>query len=263
MPIKKSFTDKDFASVLQKYRYNLHPGDIVAGTIFNQESKGFLVDIGANIAGYLPNEEVALVLEQRFNNYLYLVNETREFFILAYNKNAQQLILSIKRLEYIRAWKRIKQLETEDIILNLYIYGTNRGGLITRLEGIQGFIPNSHIGIKENNMNKFRRMIRCQLLIADEKSNKLIFSNKRALMHISKNKLKIGQIVAGKIIKIKTYGLFIQIYGIIALLHISEIGDKHIDYINDIFQLGDIIQVKIIHIDMQQGRLSVSKRNIT
>jgi len=119
MPLRRSFTEKDFESMLNEYSYNLHSGDIVAGTIFNKEAKGFLVDVGAEIAGYLPFEETSLQLTEEINNYL--INETREFFILTYNKHSQYLLLSIKRLEYIRAWKRIKQLELEDILLKLPI----------------------------------------------------------------------------------------------------------------------------------------------
>jgi len=205
MPLRRSFTEKDFESMLNEYSYNLHSGDIVAGTIFNKEAKGFLVDVGAEIAGYLPFEETSLQLTEEINNYL--INETREFFILTYNKHSQYLLLSIKRLEYIRAWKRIKQLELEDILLKLPINGINNGGLITKLEGIQGFIPNSHIGIYKKNIKPSIDKVICQLLIVNEKANKLIFSNKRALIYISKNKLKIGQIVIGKITNIETYGI--------------------------------------------------------
>jgi len=260
MSKNKSFTAQDFASVLNQYNYNIHSGDIVAGTIFNQESQGFLVDIGANIAGYLPNEEIPYNLNQE-EYHIDFINETREFFILAYNINSQQLLLSIKRLEYIRAWKRIKQLEAEDTIIQIPIHGTNKGGFITKLEGIQGFIPKSHINLAS--IDKNNNTIKCQLLIANEKNNKLIFSNKRALLKIHKHRLKIGQIIQGKIIKIQTYGLFIQIYDIIALLHISEIGNTRITYINKMFKINEIIKVKIIHLDMKQGRISVSQRNIT
>nr|YP_010904362.1 ribosomal protein S1 [Catenella fusiformis]WCH57613.1 ribosomal protein S1 [Catenella fusiformis] len=259
MSINKSFTESNFASVLDEYKYNLNLGDIVAGTIFSIEKKGFLVDIGIKIAGYLPYEEV-LLSNNISNNYLHNINSiTREFFLLAYNKSSQQLILSIKRLEYIRGWKRIKQIETENIILNLNIRSNNKGGIITYLEGIRGFIPNSHIA-RLSSIDE--RYIQCKILLADEKYNKLILSHKKALLCTTTNKLKIGDIVYGKITKVENYGVFIEIYGMPSLLHISEIGHKNIQNINKIFQVGNTITVKILHIDTQQGRLSVSTKNI-
>nr|QOS04525.1 30S ribosomal protein S1 [Sarcopeltis skottsbergii] len=263
MQTDKGFTDSNFASMLNEYNYNLHPGDIVAGTIFNQEKKGFLVDIGTKMAGYLPYEEITLnnsIIRKRYR--LYLPNETREFFILAYNKNTNQLILSIKRLEYIRAWKRIKQIEDEDIILSSELISTNKGGVIVDVEGLDGFIPNSHLTIDIDKKLTDNQYIKCKLLLANEKTNQLILSNKKASLSISSNKLKIGGIVKGEIIKIENYGIFIQIYGIIGLLHISEIGSKNIKDLHHVFNIGDNITVKVLHIDLEQGRLSVSRRKI-
>nr|YP_010726320.1 ribosomal protein S1 [Hypnea brasiliensis]WCH55419.1 ribosomal protein S1 [Hypnea brasiliensis]WDY84795.1 ribosomal protein S1 [Hypnea brasiliensis] len=264
MQINQNFTENNFAFVLNAYKYNINLGDIVAGTIFNMEKRGFLVDIGIPIVCYLPYEEISLNYKTTKNIYYsYSINNTtREFFILAYNKHKNQLILSIKRLEYIRAWKRIKQIESEDIILNLKIHYQNRGGIITILEGIQGFIPNSHLEPIEKKILKQKNHIPCKLLLADEKNNKLILSYKKAILSVVSKKLKIGNIVNGKIIKIENYGIFLEIYNILSLLHISEIANSNITKIDTIFKVGDIIKVKILHIDMQQGRISVSTRNI-
>nr|YP_010986300.1 ribosomal protein S1 [Pachymeniopsis lanceolata]WOL37218.1 ribosomal protein S1 [Pachymeniopsis lanceolata] len=193
---------------------------------------------------------------------LSLINETREFFIVAYNKKSQQLLLSIKRLEYIRGWKRIKQIQTEDIIIKAVVVSINKGGLLVTIEGLKSFIPNSHITTQKKKIIDIHQIIECKLLVADERRNQLICSNKCALLARFADEFKIGHIVRGEITEIKKYGLFITIHGIPALLHISEIGYKHIDNIHKTFVLGNKIQVKIIHIDTKQGRLSVSTRDI-
>nr|YP_009392571.1 ribosomal protein S1 [Caloglossa monosticha]ARW61133.1 ribosomal protein S1 [Caloglossa monosticha] len=251
----------EFKSILQQYQYNLRSGDIVAGTIVYEESHGFLVIIGDNISGYLPKEEIRIEFISYNLNYKKLINSTREFFIVKYNSSIGQYILSIKRLTYIRGWNRIKQLQSANIILNLQIKHINKGGFIAYLEGIQGFIPKSHISVN-NKYKLYNKLISCKILIANEKKNQLILSNKNALLHLSFHKFKVGEIVYGTIIKIKNYGLFISIYGIIALLHISEIGFIYIENIDKMFNIGQLIKIKIIHIDIKQGRISVSKRNI-
>nr|YP_009509362.1 ribosomal protein S1 [Gracilaria vermiculophylla]AXI97012.1 ribosomal protein S1 [Gracilaria vermiculophylla] len=258
----RSFSDKDFGAILTQYSYNLHPGDIIAGTIFYQESKGFLVDVGVHIAGYLPLEEI--VLSSSYNQYdlICLVNTTREFFIFAYDKEKHQLLLSIKRLNYIRAWKRIRQLESEDLILYIPIFNINKGGIITILEGLQGFIPRSHLIEFTSYDFMVKRHLPCKILLVDEKNNKIILSHKLALLDLYSDLLKVGMMVYGQIMQIKKYGIFITVYGIPALLHISEISSKYIENINNVFQVGYKIKVKIIHIDMKQARLSVSRREI-
>nr|YP_009773995.1 30S ribosomal protein S1 [Caulacanthus okamurae]QIZ74612.1 30S ribosomal protein S1 [Caulacanthus okamurae] len=265
MTINRKFTENNFASVLDEYKYNANLGDIVAGTVFNIEENGLLVDIGTEIVGYLPKEEISLdmkLINRKTKSLNEIINTTRDFFLLAYNKHSKQLLLSIKRLEYIRAWKRIKQIEAEDIILNVSIKKINKGGVITQLEGIQGFIPKSHIGVMMQNPLQNGANIQCKLLLADEQNNKLILSHKKANLCITASKLKIGEIVEGTIIKVEEYGVFIKIYSVLSLLHISEIGYTNIHNINEIFKVGEIIKVKILHIDMEQGRLSVSRKNI-
>ena len=254
-----SFTHKDFASVLNRYKYKLNIGDITAGTIFSQEKEGFLVDIGEPIAAYLPKDEISI---NKYNKTIPIINNSREFFILAYNKTSKQLIISIKRLEYIRGWQRIKQIKNEDVTINLYINQINKGGLLTTFEGIQGFIPNSHIANTKLKKSLINQTIQCKILFINEKTNTVILSQKRAALQSLLSTIYIGQITTGKITKIQKYGLFIDIHGFLALLHISEIGKDKINNIN-LFHVGNSIAVQIIHIDTQQGRLSLSRRNIS
>ena len=254
----KLFTHQDFGFLLEKYQYKLNIGDITAGTIFSKEKKGFLVDIGETVTGYLPMDEVSI---NHINKTFPIINNSREFFILAYNKKSKQLILSIKRLEYIRGWQRIKQIQAKDMTIYLYIKKINKGGLITNFEGIQGFIPNSHISNIEIKSSFMHKKIKCKIFFTNDKTNTIIFSHKRACLIELLSKIHIGQIISGTITKIQKYGVFIKIYSFTALLHISEIGTENLNNL-DIFYIGNIIKVQVIHIDTRQGRISVSRKYI-
>nr|YP_010618782.1 Ribosomal protein S1 [Rhodomelopsis africana]WAX02795.1 Ribosomal protein S1 [Rhodomelopsis africana] len=243
-----------FAEILKKYNYRLHSGDIVAGTITHNEKIGFLVDIGTEKIGYLPKEELIINFKNTIHNNLMLINTTRDFFLITENINTKQCILSIKRLDYIRAWKRIKQIYIEDIVFELKIHYINKGGIITYLEGIQGFIPRSHICcITKHN-------IKSKILTINDNKNQLILSNKSAQLKISLHKFKIGEILYGRIITSQSYGLFMDIYGIKALLHISEISN--VKYNTKTFIKGKLIKVKIIHLNMKHGQVSVSTKQV-
>jgi len=254
-----------FTQLLKKYKYNINKGDIVAGIIIYKETSGFLINMGTKIAGYLPNEELAIRSNNKATQELILVCITREFFVLSKNINTNQPIISIKRLEYIRAWKRIKQLYPEDVLISVEITYVNKGGIITYVEGIQSFIPKSHIEITMTyllNQSMLNQFIQCKLLVMNEQKNQLILSNKKAMLTSSKHKFKLGELLYGKIILMKRYGLFLDIHGIRALLHVSEIGFTYINNMNIFFNIGKLIKVKVIHINIKQGRLSVSKKNI-
>nr|YP_009395474.1 ribosomal protein S1 [Polysiphonia infestans]ARW64454.1 ribosomal protein S1 [Polysiphonia infestans] len=254
-----------FKEILKKYNYKIHEGDIVAGTIIHSERCGFLVDIGTNKSGYLPVEEVAINFKKKSNSSLLLINTTRDFFLVAQNQNNTQNILSLKRLDYIRAWKRIKQLYLEDIIFKLKIEYVNKGGIITYLEGIQGFIPKSHIFTDNKNQdynNIKQKNIKCKLLNFNDSKNQLILSNKSAKLSTMKHRFKLGEIIYGEVIVKKIYGIFLSIHNINALLHNSEISHQQMKKANGSLNDGKFIKVKIIYLNNKEGLISVSIRNV-
>nr|WGH12958.1 ribosomal protein S1 [Echinothamnion sp.] len=255
--------ENQFKKILKEYNYKLHSGDIVAGKVIHSEKIGFLVDIGTEKIGYLPKEEIIISLKSKIHNNLILINTIRDFFIIAENMNTKKYILSIKRLDYIRTWKRIKQIYIEDVIFNLKITYINKGGIITYFEGIQGFVPKSHICFvkKKSRVESITtKNIKCKILTINENKNQLILSNKSAELKLSLHKFKIGELLYGQIVLIKPYGLFMNIYGIKALLHISEIGE--INNNNIIFIKNQFIKIKIIHLNIKNGQVSVSLRHV-
>lgn len=251
------FTHKNFAQVLNKYQYNFDIGDIIAGTIFSKEMEGYLIDIGAKNVAYLPVQEISLTSYQidRLE-----INQTVEFFILAYNIESKQLILSLRRLQYLRAWERIKQLKIEDTILQSYVTGINKGGIIIEIEKIQGFIPNSHLSYKVEKNKIMKTDIPCKFLIADEQSNQLIMSNRCARLEQITDKIHIGCKITACVEEIKSFGILFNVHNIPALLHTSEMDKSYVNNLGKYFKIGSLWEITIIHIDPKQGRVSVSIR---
>lgn len=249
------FTHKNFARVLNQYQYQFNTGDIIAGTVFSQEENGYLVDIGDNNAAYLPNEEISVLVDTSTNISNY---KTQEFFILASNPDSKQLILSLRRLRYIRSWDRIKQIKQEDIILEVEVKSLNKGGIIVEVESIRGFVPNSHLAYMINKEKLIGHKLSCKLLIANEHFNQLVLSNRCAVLEKMLDHIQIGLEIHAPITEIKPYGIFFNVNNIPALLHISEIPEKYLNNITDNFPINQDKIIKIIHIDIKQGRLSVA-----
>jgi small subunit ribosomal protein S1 len=141
------FTLDEFASLLSKYDYNFKPGDVVNGTVFALESKGAMIDIGAKTAAFMPLQEVSINRVEGLSDVLQ-PGEIREFFIMSEENEDGQLSLSIRRIEYQRAWERVRQLQKEDATIYSEVFATNRGGALVRVEGLRGFIPGSHISTR-------------------------------------------------------------------------------------------------------------------
>ena len=142
------FSLDEFAALLSKYDYNFKPGDIVNGTVFALEAKGAMIDIGAKTAAFMPLQEVSINRVEGLSDVLQ-PGEIREFFIMSEENEDGQLALSVRRIEYQRAWERVRQLQKEDATIYSEVFATNRGGALVRVEGLRGFIPGSHISTRK------------------------------------------------------------------------------------------------------------------
>jgi len=255
------FTHEDFAALLDQYDYHFSPGDVVPGTVFSIEPKGALIDIGAKTAAYIPVQELSINRVDDPSEVLQ-ANETREFFILTDENEDGQLTLSIRRIEYMRAWQRVRQLQEEDATVYSNVFATNRGGALVRVEGLRGFIPGSHISAKDTKEDLVGQDLPLKFLEVDEERNRLVLSHRRALVERKMNGLEVGQVVIGSVRGIKPYGAFIDIGGVSGLLHISEISHDHIDTPHSVFNVNDELKVMIIDLDAERGRISLSTKQL-
>ncbi|WP_218080839.1 S1 RNA-binding domain-containing protein [Anthocerotibacter panamensis] len=255
------FTREDFERLLSQYDYHFSPGDIVNGTVFSLEPRGALIDIGAKTAAFLPLQEMSI---NRVINPEEVVNEgdVREFFILTEENEEGQLTLSIRRLEYMKAWERVRSLQTKDETVRAKIFAVNRGGALVRIEGLRGFIPGSHLSTKEPKEELIDQELPLKFLEVDEERNRLVLSHRRALVERRMNKLEQYQVVTGRVRGIKPYGAFIDIGGVSGLLHISEISHDHIETPHSVFNVGDEIKVMVIDLDAERGRISLSTKQL-
>ncbi len=255
------FTHEDFAALLDKYDYHFSPGDVVPGTVFSIEPRGALIDIGAKTAAYIPIQEMSINRVDSPEEVLQS-NETREFFILTDENEDGQLTLSIRRIEYMRAWERVRQLQAEDATVRSGVFATNRGGALVRIEGLRGFIPGSHISTRKPKEELVGEDLPLKFLEVDEERNRLVLSHRRALVERKMNRLEVGEVVIGTVRGIKPYGAFIDIGGVSGLLHISEISHEHIDTPHSVFNVNDEVKVMIIDLDAERGRISLSTKQL-
>ena len=253
------FTQEEFASLLGKYDYNFKPGDLVKGTVFALEPKGAMIDIGAKTAAFMPMQEVSINRVEGLSDVLQ-PSESREFFIMSEENEDGQLALSIRRIEYQRAWERVRQLQKEDATIYSEVFATNRGGALVRVEGLRGFIPGSHISAKKIKEDLEGEYLPLKFLEVDEERNRLVLSHRRALVEKKMNRLEVGEVVVGSVKGIKPYGAFIDIGGVSGLLHISEISHEHIETPHNVLNVNDQMKVMIIDLDSERGRISLSTK---
>jgi len=102
------------------------------------------VDIGAKSSAFLPLREAALIPADDVTSVVGL-DEARDFMIISEENEDGQLTVSIRRIEFQKAWDRVLELQAEDAHFEAEVLNVNRGGAIVTLEGLRAFLPGSHL----------------------------------------------------------------------------------------------------------------------
>lgn len=192
--------------------------------------------------------------------------------------NNYEIIL--QEISEIDKWQKILEYYRKNEILELEIKDANRGGWVVEVEGIMGFIPASQLSpeyyprIDGDNKNQIYehlkkfigQKIKCRIVSADPKTNKLVLSEKAAKEEIYQSilsKLMIGDVMDVRVVSIGSFGLFVRFNEdppMDGLIHISEIPEEKLD-LKKHFKVGDVLKAKLIQI--KQDKVSFSLKDTT
>ncbi|MDB9510116.1 S1 RNA-binding domain-containing protein [Kamptonema animale CS-326] len=243
-------------------------GEIVIGTVFKLEPEGALIDLGSDIAAYIPLREMSIVEVESPEQVLQL-NETRQFLVVHdYDQGGNTMLsLSIRGLEWRVAWERLRQMQAENVTVYATVYATNvhathRSGALVNIEGLRGLIPSSYISIRKPIEDLVGEELPLKFLEVNEDRDTLVLSHRRALLEPKIKELKVGDVVVGWIRARKPYGAFVDIGAIVALLHISEISHAPFDDAHSVFQVNDEVKAMIVDVDALRGRVSLSTKQL-
>eukprot|EP00188_Purpureofilum_apyrenoidigerum_P000479 Plantae.Rhodophyta-Purpureofilum_apyrenoidigerum.ctg1207.p1 GENE.Plantae.Rhodophyta-Purpureofilum_apyrenoidigerum.ctg1207~~Plantae.Rhodophyta-Purpureofilum_apyrenoidigerum.ctg1207.p1 ORF type:complete len:378 (+),score=73.93 Plantae.Rhodophyta-Purpureofilum_apyrenoidigerum.ctg1207:153-1286(+) len=253
------FSYEDFENAVSEYNYTMKQGDVVTGRIFDCSSRGALVDIGAKASAWLPVDEFATTLPAQPAEY-FAPDTTMEFMVTSKEDMNGQLSLSLRRLEFQRCWDRVIQLQAEDVPVLVEIANINRGGCMVVVEGLRGFIPQSHAGNISMTEAETGRKVTAKFLEVDPEKSRVVLSRKLAVATNEMTNFQPGDVVIGRVSGVKPYGIFVDISGISGLLHISQISHDHIADVTTLLAPGSEVKCMILNQDKNKGRMSLSTK---
>jgi len=238
--------------------------DIVEGTVIKKEQEGYLISVkGAKMEAYLPNKELSSDEEELE------IGDTREFYVLKEENSDDAMQLSLKRIAFAQAWAQLNDAKIQGDTILAKVVSTVKGGVLVDVADLKGFIPSSQLRTGTPFEGLVDTKIEVKVLEADPKKNKLILSQRQAVAEQRDqvvdnvlSSLEEDQIVSGKVVRITDFGAFVDINGIDGLLPISEISWQRIKHPSDVINLGDTIEVKIIKIDNELKRISLSLKRM-
>ena len=254
-----SFSMDDFAKALEKHDYQFQKGQVVRGKIFQVDHDGAYVDIGGKSSAFLPQEEASLRAVTDLSEILPM-DEELEFLIIRDQDAEGQVTISRKQLEMRQIWDRLLEMQENSQTVQVQVTGINKGGVTVDILGVRGFIPRSHISERDNLEALKGQSLTVGFLEINRETKKLVLSQRLAARSSNFSLLELGQLVEGKITGIKPFGVFVDLNGVSALLHIKQVSQKFIESLEKVFQVGQPIKAVIIDLDQGKGRIAISTR---
>lgn len=267
MTSKCKCSSEEFETLLNKYDYNFKKGDLIKGVVWSYDSEGVIVDIGAKTSAIVPVKETKLDNCEPIESVL-VKGQEYEFLIIREEDENGRFVLSRKKVDLAYNWKELEKIKDADEIILGTVAACVKGGILVDILGIRGFVPSSHLRIKESDI-KVGEKIELKILTLDGQQNNFILSNKKVFSENAEDvkktifsQIEVGQVLKGDVVRIADFGAFIDIGGVDGLLPLSQISWRWVDHPADILKVGDKIDVEVIGVDHDKHRVSLSLKNL-
>jgi len=244
-------------------------GEVIEVTILSTTKDSIMVDVAGLATGIIPEKEFSADASKL------KAGDVARAYVLNTENDKGYVILSLKRAEKEKLWNLLETRNTSGEVIAVKIVQANKGGLVAEYGNMQGFIPVSQLSakhyprvdgdrtkIKQKLEELVNQTIEVKIISYDKATNKIVFSEKAAgdeQLEALAKEFQVGQKVKGTITGIVDFGLFVDIGGLEALVHISQVSWQRINNLKDHFKVGQEIEAEVVNIDGGRVSLSIKK----
>ncbi len=240
---------------------SMHAGQILNGTIVELTKDFVIVDVGLKSEGLIP------ISEFDDPNELLLGKEIEVFLDQTEGENGQ-IVLSREKARRQRQWEFIVNHCKEGAIVKGKILRKVKGGLMVDI-GMEAFLPGSQIDNRRiKNLDEYIGGTYDFKILKINTERKNIVVSRRELLEEERMSRKAemldhineGDICKGVVKNITDFGVFLDLDGIDGLLHITDMTWKRIKHPSEMVNVGDLLEVVILHVDREKGRVALGMK---
>ena len=175
-------------------------------------------------------------------------------------------------------WEKAGRLFHQDEIISLHVTSFNRGGLLVEGEGLNGFVPCSHLvdlpsqadeDCREEYLTAYvGRLLRLKIIECIPEESRLVFSERAAQAKAGKrpelfNAIQTGHHLSGEVTNVTEFGVFVDLGGVEGLIHISELSWGRVSHPNQICKVGQRVEVQVMEVAPERCRIALSLKRLT
>lgn len=261
---------EDFGALLDDFeaQSTISPGEIVNGRVISVSDRGVIIDIGFKSEGIVAATEFTDPIDGKFT-----VKSGDQVAVMVKKLENPEGYVELSRAEavHLQRWDFIEKAYNTKETLKGRVVERIKGGLKVDLGGISGFLPGSQVDIRPvRNLDALKnKEIEVRVLKVNRRRSNIVLSRKVVLEEdVTKKKsttleyLDDDVIVEGSVKNITDYGVFIDLGGIDGLLHVTDISWGRVQNPNDVFKVGDSVQVKVLKFDRDKERVSLGYKQL-
>ncbi|MCI0547203.1 MAG: 30S ribosomal protein S1 [Candidatus Rokubacteria bacterium] len=237
---------------------DLEEGEVVRGRVVEVRDSEVLVDIGYKSEGTIPIEEFR-------GGPVPAVGDEIEVYLEAKEDSEGLIVLSKDKADKIKVWDQVSRAYESGTPVDGRVIEVVKGGLSVDV-GVRAFLPGSQVDLRpvKNLGSLVGQPIRAKVIKLNRRRGNVVLSRRAVLEEEREEKKKHtlsvlaeGMVLTGTVKNITDYGAFIDLGGIDGLLHVTDMSWGRIGHPSEIFQVGDQVEVVVLHFDRETGRVSL------
>jgi len=268
----QTLTDKkaDEQSFKQLFEESIrqHPivtsGQIVSGLVAGMDHESVMVDVGGKNEGLVPLNEF-----EKLGEPVPSIGDSIEVMVQSAGGTGGVHLSALAARQRL-LWEHVNDSLTTKSCMPATVRSKVKGGLRVDLGGLSAFLPRSEIDINPSASNDLiGQQVHVVVLNASRKPENIVVSRKYLLEAARDEKRKAffasrkaGDRINGEIKRLTDFGAFVDVGGVDALLHVSDIAWRRLKHPGEALQTGQHITAEIVKLDEDSGKISLSMRTL-
>src|SRR5262245_30516938 len=261
--------DVDFGQLLDQFEQEqatLQEGEVVRGTVVGISDRGVVIDFGYKSEGIV--NPVEFTEEGKLT-----VKPGDEVDVLVKSMDSHEGLPVLSRADAVRmkAWDDLEKAYRDGTNIKGRVAERIKGGLRVDIDGIAAFLPGSQVDVRPiRNLDSLRNQeIEAKVIKLNRKRSNVVLSRKAVIEeeNVGRKDETLGGIeediiVEGQIKNLTDYGAFVDLGGVDGLLHVTDMSWGRLQNPNELFKVGDSIQVKVLKFDRERERVSLGYKQL-
>ncbi|ALG68683.1 30S ribosomal protein S1 [Beggiatoa leptomitoformis] len=248
-------------------KQNMLPGSIVTGTVVEIRSDVVIVNAGLKSEGVIPIKEF-----YNSNNELEVaVGDVVDVALDAVEDGFGETRLSREKAKRAASWKDLEDAFENTATITGIITDKVKGGFTVNINDIRAFLPGSLVDVRPVRDTSYLegKPLEFKVIKLDRRRNNVVVS-RRAVVEKENSQerealletMQEGMSLRGVVKNLTDYGAFVDLGGVDGLLHITDMSWKRVKHPNEVVNVGDEVEVKVLKFDRERVRVSLGLKQL-